>query len=110
MVLGPEHRRAFLVCEGNELLTVLDLEKHKPVVFLPLAKGPDAVKFDSRLQRVYVACYSGAISAFQEDDPDPFRNLEDLRYRRRCTSLAVDEQTQRVHAPNKRWTNVPRRG
>ena len=37
-----------------------------------LAKGPDVVKFGSELKRIYVACYGGAISAFQEDDPHPF--------------------------------------
>ena len=62
MALDPEHRRAFLACEGNELMTVFDLEKHQPIAFLPLAHGPDVVKYDPGLKRVYVACYSGAIS------------------------------------------------
>ena len=50
MALDPEHKRAFLACEGNELMTVFDLEKHQPIAFLPLAKGPDVVKFDSGLK------------------------------------------------------------
>src|SRR5438445_1560361 len=75
MALDPDHRRAFLACEGNELMTVFDLEKHQPIAFLPLAKGPDVVKFDPGLKRVYAACSSGAISVFQEDDPEHFRKL-----------------------------------
>ena len=43
-------------------MTVFDLEKHQPIAFLPLAQGPDVVKYDPGLKRVYVACYSGAIS------------------------------------------------
>ena len=27
MALDPEHKQAFLACEGNELMTVFDLEK-----------------------------------------------------------------------------------
>src|SRR3989441_8530523 len=78
MAFDPEHQRAFLSCEGNELLTVFDLERHQPIAFLPLADGPDVIKFDPGLQRIYVACYSGAISVFHQDDPEHYRKLEDL--------------------------------
>jgi DNA-binding beta-propeller fold protein YncE len=37
MALDPEHHRAFLACEGNELMTVFDLDKNVPIAFLPLA-------------------------------------------------------------------------
>ena len=107
MALDPEHRRAFLACEGNELMAVLDLEKHQPIAFLPLAKGPDVVKFDSGLKRIYVACYSGAISVFQEDDPDHFRKLEDFAVQKKVHSLAVDEQTHRVYAPEQEVDGRP---
>jgi DNA-binding beta-propeller fold protein YncE len=99
MALDPEHRRAFLACEGNELMTVFDLDKHQPIAFLPLAKGPDVVKYDSGLKRIYIACYSGAISVFQEDDPDHFRKLEDFPVQKKVHSLAVDQDTHRVYAP-----------
>src|SRR3989442_10508707 len=55
MTLDPEHYRAFLSCEGNDLMTVFDLDKHQPIPFLPMAGEPDAIKFDSGLKRVYVA-------------------------------------------------------
>src|ERR1700756_4010825 len=40
MALDPEHHRAFLSCEENELMTVFDLDKRAPIAFLPLAAGP----------------------------------------------------------------------
>src|SRR5205814_3481657 len=52
MALDPEHRRAFLACEGNELMAVFDLETNKPITFLPLAKVADVVKFDTGLERM----------------------------------------------------------
>ncbi|HKB84008.1 MAG TPA: hypothetical protein VKD04_12520, partial [Burkholderiales bacterium] len=70
MTLDPEHHRAFLACEGNDLMTVFDLDKHVPIAFLPMASGPDVIKFDPGLKRIYVACSGGAISVFQMDDPD----------------------------------------
>jgi len=99
MTLDPEHHRAFLSCEGNELMTVFDLDKNQPIAFLPMAGGPDVIKFDSGLKRIYVACSSGAISVFQMDDPDHYRKLEDFPVQKRVHSLAVDPETHRVYAP-----------
>ena len=107
MALDPEHHRAFLSCEDNELLTVFDLDKHEPIAFLPLASGPDVVKFDPGLRRIYVACYSGAISIFQEDDPDHFRKLEDFPVQKRVHSLAIDPATHRVYAPEEQEDGRP---
>ena len=99
MALDPEHHRAFLSCEGNDLMTVFNLDTHQPIAFLPMAPGPDVIKFDSGLKRIYVACYSGAISVFQMDDPDHYRKLEDFPVQRKVHSLAVDQETHRVYAP-----------
>jgi hypothetical protein len=88
-------------------MTVFDLEKHQPIALLPLAKGPDVVKFDPGLKRVYVACYSGAISVFQEDDPEHFRKLEDFLVQKKVHSLAVDQDTHRVYAPEQEVDGHP---
>ena len=69
MALDPEHRRAFLSCEDNDLMTVFDLDTHKVIASLPMASGADVIKFDAGLQRIYVACGSGAISIFRQDEP-----------------------------------------
>jgi YVTN family beta-propeller protein len=99
MALDPEHRRAFLACEGNDRLAVFDLDAHKVIATMPMAPGPDVVQFDPGLGRIYVGCSSGAISVFQEDDPDHFRKLPDVPVQRRVHTLAVDIRTHRVYAP-----------
>jgi DNA-binding beta-propeller fold protein YncE len=70
MAIDPEHHRAFLSCEGNNLMTVFDLDKNQPIAFLPMADGPDVIRFDPGLDRIYAACYSGAISVFHQEDPN----------------------------------------
>jgi DNA-binding beta-propeller fold protein YncE len=107
MAIDPEHRRAFLSCEGNDLMTVFDLEHHKAITELPMASGPDVIKFDPGLRRIYVACGSGAISIFQEDDPDHFLKLGDFPVQKRVHSLAVDPQTHRVYAPEEQEDGRP---
>ena len=107
MALDPEHHRAFLSCEGNELMTVFDLDKHAPIAFLPLAADPDVIKFDSGLGRIYVACYSGAISIYHEDDADHYRKLEDFRVQHAVHSLAVDLETHKVYTPEQEEDGKP---
>ncbi len=107
MTLDPEHHRAFLSCEGNELMTVFNLDTHQPMAFLPLARGPDVIKFDPGLKRIYVACSSGAISVFQMDDPDHYRKLEDFPVQKKVHSLAVDPDTHRIYAPEQEEDGKP---
>ena len=107
MTLDPEHHRAFLSCEGNDLMTVFDLDKHEPIAFLPMASGPDVIKFDPGLKRIYVACGSGAITVFQMDDPDHYRKLEDFPVQKKVHSLAVDPETHRVYAPEQEADGKP---
>ena len=99
MALDPEHHRAFLSCEGNELMTVFDLDKHAPIAFLKMPGGPDVIKFDPGLGRIYVACYSGSIAVFHQDDPDHYRKLEDFQVQHAVHTLAVDLKTHRVYTP-----------
>lgn len=107
MALDPEHHRAFLSCEGNDLMTVFNLDTHQPIFYLPEAQGPDVIKFDPGLRRIYVACYSGAISVFQEEDPNHFRKLEDFPVQHAVHSLAVDILTHRVYAPEQEENGRP---
>jgi DNA-binding beta-propeller fold protein YncE len=99
MTLDAEHHRAFLSCEENNLMTVFDLDKHEAIAYLPMADGPDVIKFDPGLSRIYAACYSGAISVFQQDDPQHYRKLEDFKVQHAVHSLAVDPETHRVYTP-----------
>jgi len=107
MALDPEHHRAFLSCEENELMTVFDLDKNVPIAFLPLAGGPDVIKFDPGLGRIYVACYSGAISVFHEDDADHYRKLEDFRVQHAVHTVAVDMKTHKLYTPEQEENGKP---
>ncbi|HZS48839.1 MAG TPA: YncE family protein [Blastocatellia bacterium] len=107
MTLDPEHHRAFLNCEGNDKMTVFDLDAHKPIAYLPTAAGGDVIKYDPGLKRVYVACSSGAISVFQADDPDHFRKHEDFPVQKKVHSLAIDEKTHQVYTPEEQENGKP---
>ena len=99
MSLDPQHHRAFLSCKENDLMAVFDLDKHEAIAFLPMAEAPDVIKFDPGLGRIYVACYSGAISVFHQDDPSHYEKLEDFKVQHAVHTLAVDLKTHRIYVP-----------
>jgi DNA-binding beta-propeller fold protein YncE len=99
MDLDPARRRAFVLCNGNHVLAVFDLDGHRTISTIPIPASADVVKFDSGLKRIYAACASGAIAVIQEDDPEHFRKLEDFKVEPKVHSLAVDSETHRVFAP-----------
>jgi len=107
MTVDPQHHRAFLSCEENNLMTVFDLDKHEPIAYLEMSEGADVIKFDPGLGRIYAACYSGAISVFQQDDPQHYRKLEDFKVQHAVHSLAVDPETHRVYTPEQEENGKP---
>jgi len=107
MAVDPSHRRAFLLCGGNRMMTVFALDSHRAIAHLPVAPGADVVKFDPGLGRIYAACSSGAISVFQEEDPNHYRKLEDFSVQKQVHSLAVDATTHRVYAPEQQENGTP---
>ncbi len=107
MTLDPEHRRAFLSCEENNMMTVFDLDKHEPIAYLAMADGPDVIKFDPGTGRIYVACYSGAISVFHQDDPQHYQKIDDFKVQHAVHSLAVDLETHRVYTPEQEENGKP---
>ena len=107
MTLDPERHRAFLSCEGNNLMTVFNLDTHRPIAFLEMAAAPDVIKIDAALKRVYVACSSGAISVFQMDDADHYRKIEDFKVQPRVHTVAVDPATHRLYTPEQEEDGKP---
>ena len=107
LALDSQNHRAFLSCEDNSLMAVFDLDSHRVLTTLPVAEGADVIKFDAGLHRIYVACYSGFISVFEEDDALHFRKLQDFKTQPKVHSLAVDERTHRVYAPEQEENGKP---
>lgn len=58
-------RLAFIACEGNDKLLVLDLASRKVLQSFDVAKDPDVLAFDNALGWLYVAGESGQVSLFK---------------------------------------------
>jgi DNA-binding beta-propeller fold protein YncE len=91
-------RLAFVACEDNSQLVVVDLEKGRATSRVPVGEGPDVLAFDAALGRLYVAAESGVVSIFAERG----RSLRELgrdELASHAHSVAVDPKTHLVYFP-----------
>jgi len=90
-------RLAFISCEGNAALIVVDLRTMKPVQHLKAADDPDVLAWDPSWRRLYVAAESGVLSAFWLDGTT-LRPVGEVRAPHAHT-VSVDPRTHRVYLP-----------
>jgi len=90
-------RLAFISCEGNGALLVVDLRTMKVIQTLVVADGPDVLAWDAEWRRLYVASESGVLSAFWLDDRT-LRPIGQLRAPHAHT-VSVDPRSHLVYLP-----------
>jgi len=96
--LDPSRRLAFITCDANNKLLVLDLRTMKIVQTENVGKTPDVLDFDPRRHLLYVAAESGVVAVFAEKG----RHLEKLGQgflAAHAHSVAVDPRTGYVYFP-----------
>ena len=64
LLIEPALRLAFIACEGNDILIVLDLRAKKFEAHIAVGQGPDVLAYEATLKRWYVASESGIASVF----------------------------------------------
>jgi DNA-binding beta-propeller fold protein YncE len=96
MAIDSEQRRAFAVCSANSKLVVFDLETHRVITSLKIGGGPDSVVFDPTLHRIYSAGKAGKLTVIQQDGPNAYRVLDEIRTHYGAHTLAVDPVSHKV--------------
>jgi YVTN family beta-propeller protein len=98
VLIDSERRVAFVACEENAKLVVVDLESKQATQTLSVGADPDVLAFDSALRRLYVSAESGVITILDERD----RGLEKVAegfFAANAHSVAVDSSSHRVFFP-----------
>jgi DNA-binding beta-propeller fold protein YncE len=96
MAIDSEQRRLFAVCSRNATLVVFDLESHRVITSLKIGGGPDSVAFDGTLHRIYSAGKAGRLTVVQQDDPNAYRVLDEIRTHYGAHTLVLDPVSHRV--------------
>ncbi|MEP7086229.1 MAG: YncE family protein [Gemmatimonadota bacterium] len=96
-LIDEQHRLAFITCEGDARLLVLDLRTMRTTASIKIPDDPDVLAFDEGLQRLYVACESGALAMFEERNG----SLTSLgKYLApHAHTVAIDPKTHRIYLP-----------
>lgn len=96
-LIDEPKRLAFVTCEGDAKLLVLDMRTMRTTATLRIPDDPDVLAFDPGLHRLYVACESGALAIFDARDAT-LTSLGEYRAPHAHT-VAVDPATHRVYLP-----------
>lgn len=75
MTLDEPNRRLFVVTRAPPRLLVLDTSTGKIIATLPAVGDCDDVFYDASRQRIYATGGEGAISVFEQEGPDRYREL-----------------------------------
>jgi hypothetical protein len=97
LYIDADHRLAFVACEGNAKLLVVDLDTKKTTAPFDVGQSPDVLAFDQGLHRIYVAAESGTVSIFDETaDGKTINKVAEDKLASSVHTVAVDQATHRV--------------
>ena len=99
-------RLAFIACEDNATLLVLDLLSRRVAASFDVGDGPDVLAFDPGPGWLYVASESGEVAVFEVKE----RRLQALgrgMLGPNAHVVAVDPATHRAYFPLKAWQGKP---
>lgn len=98
LYIDGANQLAFIACEGNAKLHVLDLRTRETTAHFDTGDTPDVLAFDAGLRRLYLAAEDGTVSIFDENGrtlaPEASAKLDDHAH-----TVAVDQATHRVYLP-----------
>jgi DNA-binding beta-propeller fold protein YncE len=100
LLIEPQQRLAFIACEGNDRLLVLDMRTMRVTSSFDVGQDPDVLAFDSQLHLLYVAGEAGIVSMFKADAGNVSK-IGDGRVGPNAHVVAVDESTHRAYFPLK---------
>ncbi|HEX3398412.1 MAG TPA: YncE family protein [Steroidobacteraceae bacterium] len=100
LLIEPKRRRAFIACESNDKLLVLDLESKKVLAAFDVGKDPDVLAYDPGPGLLYVAGEAGVLSLFKTDDAQVSKAGEGMLGPNAHT-VAVDPDTHLSYFPLK---------
>ena len=106
LLIEPTLRRAFIACEGNDLLIVLDLRTKKVLAQFHVGSGPDVLGYDAALQMLYVASESGVVSVLKINATGATLVTQKF-VGPNAHTLAVDASTHEVYFPLKEKGHSP---
>jgi len=106
LLIDSASRRAYIACEGNAKLLVLDLETKRIVETIEVGEDPDVLALDSDRRLLYVAGEAGIVTVLSTAGEKTAKVGEAL-LGPNAHVVAVDPATHRVYFPLKNLDGKP---
>jgi YVTN family beta-propeller protein len=106
LLIDSASRRAYIACEGNSKLLVLDLETKHVVESFDVGDDPDVLALDPGLHLLYVTGEAGVVSMFSTAGGKTVK-LSEAVLAPNAHVVAVDAATHRVYFPLKNLGGKP---
>ncbi|RDS86898.1 YncE family protein [Dyella psychrodurans] len=106
LYIDPATHLAFIACEDNDKLIVVDLSNKRVLSTFDVAKDPDVLAFDRSLGWLYVAGESGEVSLFHLQG-QVLTPVATAVLGPNAHVVAVDETTHRAYFPLKSLAGKP---
>ncbi|AJX40454.1 YncE family protein [Burkholderia pseudomallei] len=100
LLIDSRDRLAFIACEGNDKLLILDMRSMRIAQSFDIGGSPDVLAFDPSLATLYVAGEAGVISRFRVE-ASGVRKIDEGRLAAHAHVVAVDPSTHRSYFPLK---------
>jgi DNA-binding beta-propeller fold protein YncE len=88
-------RRLFVTCR-NEKMVILDADGGKILATLAIGKGTDACAFDPSSGRAFSSNGDGTLTVVEEQPPDHFRVVANVKTQAGAKTMALDAKTHNV--------------
>jgi len=98
LLIDPASRLAFIACEGNDTLLVLDMTSRRITGSFKVGGRPDVLAFDAASGYLYVASEAGLVSLYQVESTRVTK-LGDVPVGHNAHVVAVDPVTHRSYFP-----------
>lgn len=98
LLIEPAMRLAFIACEGNDKLMVVDLRNRRVTAEFEVAGEPDVLAYDAGLGILYVATESGPVHLFRVRG-GALDKLGEVRVGPNTHTVAVDPVSHEVYFP-----------
>jgi len=98
LLIEPEQRLAFLACEGDAKLVVMDLTNYQEMGVFDVGEGPDVLSYDKEKKVFYVASEKGKVSVFSVKDRK-VEKMGEVEVGNNSHTVQVDPQTHLVYFP-----------
>ena len=101
LLIDPDQQRAFVACQGNNKLIVMDMPSMQVSATQDVGRSPDVLARDAGLHVVYVGSEGGPLAAFRDDESGVSRiAFQDVGPNAHVVAVAPDTHTVYVPLAN----------